>query len=630
MSGTTGTSFAATRSEGVPAQQITNWQMLRRLVLLGYEYRWGALLMIGMHVLLVALGLATLGLTGVGIDYIRHVVQPESRAPSWPFGLVPPTAWTPPQVVVALSIAILVSALANAFVRFLAAIATANLTQTILVRLRAGVFEKLQRLSFHFYDAGESSSIINRAAGDVNAVRSFVDAVLIKIVTVALTLGVYLVYMLRVHVWLTILCLISSPLLWVGAVLFSRLVQPAYRRASELGDAMVRTLVESLTGIHVIKGFAREPQEIAKFEEATKKIRDQKESIFWQVSTYQPIMGFLTQVNMLVLIGYGGVLVVRGELQLGAGMFVFANLLHEFANQVSQIVNIANTIQSSLVGAQRVFEVLDAPVQIQSPPGAIRLPRARGEIVFDNVSFAYREGQPVLEGVTFRVNVGERIGICGPTGGGKSTLLSLIMRFYDVASGTIAIDGIDVRQLDVDDLRRNMGIVFQESFLFSHTVAANISFGHPEATDAQIVRAARIALAEEFVTALPQQYDTVVGEHGSNLSGGQRQRLAIARALLPDPPILLLDDATASVDPETEHEIRAALEAAMERRTTLVVSNRVSTLRRTDRILVIEDGGLAAIGTHAELLRSSEYFRQLTELQYADAWEDPLLEPLPK
>ncbi len=604
--------------------------MLRRLVLLGYEYRWGALLMIGMHVLLVALGLATLGLTGVGIDYIRHVVQPESRAPSWPFGLVPPTTWTPPQVVVALSIAILVSALANAFVRFLAAIATANLTQTILVRLRAGVFEKLQRLSFHFYDAGESSSIINRAAGDVNAVRSFVDAVLIKIVTVALTLGVYLVYMLRVHVWLTILCLISSPLLWVGAVLFSRLVQPAYRRASELGDAMVRTLVESLTGIHVIKGFAREPQEIAKFEEATKKIRDQKESIFWQVSTYQPIMGFLTQVNMLVLIGYGGVLVVRGELQLGAGMFVFANLLHEFANQVSQIVNIANTIQSSLVGAQRVFEVLDAPVQIQSPPGAVRLPRARGEIVFDNVSFAYREGQPVLEGVTFRVNVGERIGICGPTGGGKSTLLSLIMRFYDVSSGTIAIDGIDVRKLDVDDLRRNMGIVFQESFLFSHTVAANISFGHPEATDAQIVRAARIALAEEFVTALPQQYDTVVGEHGSNLSGGQRQRLAIARALLPDPPILLLDDATASVDPETEHEIRAALEAAMERRTTLVVSNRVSTLRRTDRILVIEDGGLAAIGTHAELLRTSEYFRQLTELQYADAWEDPLLEPLPK
>lgn len=604
--------------------------MLRRLVLLGYEYRWGALLMIGMHVLLVALGLATLGLTGVGIDYIRHVVQPESRAPSWPFGLVPPTAWSPPQVVVALSIAILVSALANAFVRFLAAIATANLTQTILVRLRAGVFEKLQRLSFHFYDAGESSSIINRAAGDVNAVRSFVDAVLIKIVTVALTLGVYLVYMLRVHVWLTILCLISSPLLWVGAVLFSRLVQPAYRRASELGDAMVRTLVESLTGIHVIKGFAREPQEIAKFEEATKKIRDQKESIFWQVSTYQPIMGFLTQVNMLVLIGYGGVLVVRGELQLGAGMFVFANLLHEFANQVSQIVNIANTIQSSLVGAQRVFEVLDAPVQIQSPPGAIRLPRARGEIAFEDVSFAYREGQPVLEGVTFRVNVGERIGICGPTGGGKSTLLSLIMRFYDVSSGTITIDGIDLRQLDVDELRRNMGIVFQESFLFSHTVAANISFGHPEATDAQIVRAARIALAEEFVTALPQQYDTVVGEHGSNLSGGQRQRLAIARALLPDPPILLLDDATASVDPETEHEIRAALEAAMERRTTLMVSNRVSTLRRTDRILVIEDGGLAAIGTHAELLRTSEYFRQLTELQYADAWEDPMLEPLPK
>ncbi|AMV21482.1 ABC transporter ATP-binding protein [Planctomyces sp. SH-PL14] len=604
------------------APEISNWQMLRRLVRLGYEYRWGALLMVVMHVLLVGLGIATLGLTGLGIDYIRHVVQPDSRAPAWPFGIAPPADWTPRTVVAILSLLILVAALANALVRFLAAIATANLTQTILVALRAGVFEKLQRLSFHFYDSGESSSIINRAAGDVNAVRSFVDAVLVKIVTVALTLAVYLVYMLRVHVGLTFWCLISSPLLWIGAVLFSRLVQPSYRRASELGDAMVRTLVESLTGIQVIKGFAREPEEIAKFEAATRRIRDQKESIFWQVSTYQPIMGLLTQVNMLVLIGYGGILVVRGEVQLGAGLFVFANLLHEFANQVSQIVNIANTIQSSLVGAQRVFEVLDAPVQIQSPPGAVRLPRARGIVEFAGVTFGYRPGQPVLHDVSFRGEPGERVGICGPTGSGKTTLLSLIMRFYDVDAGRVMIDGTDVRQLDVDDLRRNMGIVFQDSFLFSHTVAANIAFGHPEATLEQIERAARIALAAEFVEALPQRYDTVVGEHGSNLSGGQRQRLAIARALLPDPPILLLDDATASVDPETEHEIRAALDAAMERRTTLVVSNRVSTLRKTDRILVIEDGRITAVGTHHDLMASSPYFRQLTDLQYTDALEE--------
>lgn len=615
------TTAAGTTAEP-KAPEISNWQMLRRLVRLGYEYRWGALLMVGMHVLLVGLSIATLGLTGLGIDYIRHVVQPTSREPAWPFGIMPPADWTPRTVVAALSLLILAAALANALVRFLAAIATANLTQTILVALRAGVFEKLQRLSFHFYDSGESSSIINRAAGDVNAVRSFVDAVLVKIVTVALTLAVYLVYMLRVHVGLTFWCLASSPLLWVGAVLFSRLVQPAYRRASELGDAMVRTLVESLTGIQVIKGFAREPEEIAKFEAATRRIRDQKESIFWQVSTYQPIMGLLTQVNMLVLIGYGGILVVRGEVQLGAGLFVFANLLHEFANQVSQIVNIANTIQSSLVGAQRVFEVLDAPVQIQSPPGAVRLPRARGIVEFAGVTFGYRPGQPVLHDVSFRVEPGERVGICGPTGSGKTTLLSLIMRFYDVDAGRVMIDGIDVRQLDVDDLRRNMGIVFQDSFLFSHTVAANIAFGHPEATLEQIERAARIALASEFVEGLPQRYDTVVGEHGSNLSGGQRQRLAIARALLPDPPILLLDDATASVDPETEHEIRAALDAAMERRTTLVVSNRVSTLRKTDRILVIEDGRITGVGTHHDLLASSPYFRQLTDLQYTDALEE--------
>jgi ATP-binding cassette subfamily B protein len=578
--------------------------------------------MVLLNVVLVVLSLATLGLTGLGIDFIRHQVQPGSLPPRWPFGMAPPASWTPMTVVSVLAAVIFVTAIANAAVRFLAALATADLTQTILIRLRAGVFEKLQHLSFRFYDAGESSSIINRAAGDVNAVRSFVDQVLIKIVTVTLTLAVYLVYMLKVHVLLTVCCLLTCPLLWVGAAWFSKVVQPAYRKSSELGDAMVRTLVENLTGIHVVKGFAREPQEIAKFATATQRIRDAKESIFWQVSTYQPIMGLLTQVNMLVLIGYGGHLVVQGEVQLGAGLFVFANLLHEFANQISQIVNIANTIQTSLIGGQRVFEVLDAPVEIKSVSGAIRMPRARGEIEFRDVSFSYRAGQPVLENVSFRVEPGEKLGITGPTGAGKSTLLSLMMRFYDVTSGSITLDGVEIRQIDVNDLRRSMGIVFQDSFLFSHTVAANIAFGYPDAEMEQIEKAGRIALADEFVQRLPKKYDNMVGEHGSNLSGGQRQRLAIARALLPDPPILVLDDATASVDPDTEHEIRAALDAAMTRRTSLIVSNRVSTLRRADRILVLEDGRVSGLGTHAELLKTSDYFRKLAELQFADEWDE--------
>lgn len=617
MSASPSAATGPTTASASEAIKPSNWVLLRRLIAIGFEYRRGCVEMIAMHLGLVALTLSGLGLTGLGIDYIRSVIEPGSTTPQWPFGIVPPTDWTPMQVVLAIAGAVMIAGLLTALLRYFAAIAAARLTQRVLLRLRSDVYEKLQQLNFDFYDSGESSSIINRAAGDVSSVRSFVDGVIIKVLSVLLTLIVYLVYMLRVHVPLTLVCLSTTPLLWLGASRFSRIVQPAYRKASELGDAMVRTLVENLQGIHVVKGFAREPEEIARFDQANDAIQDEKESIFWMLSTWQPTIGFLTQVNMLILIGYGGWLVIKGEMALGSGLFVFANLLHEFANQVSQITAVANTIQSSLVSSQRVFEVLDTPIRIVSPPNAVVLPRARGEIAFDAATFSYKHGTPVLRDISFTVKPGECLAITGETGAGKSTLLSLLMRFYDVDRGVVRIDGHDVRSLNLDSLRKNIGIVFQEAFLFSHTVAANIAFGRPDATLDDIERAARIACADRFIDEMPDRYDTIVGEHGANLSGGQRQRLSIARALLLDPPILLFDDATASVDPETEHEIREALDSAMQGRTTLVVSNRLSTLRRADRILILEDGQVTAIGHHEELMHSSPYYRRLSELQFA-------------
>ncbi len=589
--------------------------LLRRMLGLALEYRWPCAVVVLMQGGLVFLNLATLGLTGLGIDYLQWAVAEGVEAPRWPLGLTPPAGWSPVAVVAALSAGVFLSALLSAGLKFLAAITSAALSQRILIRLRTEVYQKLQTLSFRFYDAGESSSIINRAAGDANNVRAFVDGVIIRLVTTGLTLLVYTIYMVQVHAGLTLACLASTPLLWCCAVVFSRVVQPAYRQASESGDVLIRTLVENLQGMQVVKGFAREQEQAQQFAIVNGNIRRLKESIFWRLSAFQPAMGLLTQLNLLILLGYGGKLVIRGELSLGAGMFVFAGLLQEFATQVAHITNIVNSIQTSLASAERVFEVLDEPERIVRLPDSVRFSGVRSGIRLNRVSFGYSAARQVLRDVTLTIAAGECVGITGPTGSGKTTLLSLLKRFYDVDAGEILFDGQDIRTLDPDDVRRASGIVFQDSFLFSNSVAANIAFGAPGATLAQVERAAQIAAADGFIREMPEGYDATVGEHGSNLSGGQRQRLCLARALITEPSVLLLDDVTSAVDPETEHEIRLAMESAMRGRTTVVVSNRLSTLRQTDRIVVLMDGGVAAVGTHAELLEDCDYYRQLAALQ---------------
>ena len=613
------TACEATRGESDAV--YTPGMLIERLLGLAWRYRLACLSVLLLQALMVVFSLSALGLTGLAIDVLRAHVEGTAGQFDWPLGIAPPAEWSSMGAIVAIATLILAMALSHALVRFGAALAVARLTQRVVVQLRADVYDKLQRLSFRFYDSRQSSSIINRAAGDVQAARMFIDGVIIKVLAVLLTLGIYLFYMLQVHVPLTIACLATSPILWWAAVNFSRIVQPQYRKNRELEDQMVLTLVENFQGVQVVKGFARQSEELAKFTNANGAIRTQKEQIFRKISTYQPLMGLLTQFNMLVLLGYGGYLVVQGELNLGAGLFVFANLLHEFANQVGQITNIANTIQTSLVGAQRVFEVLDAPVEISALESPTEVAPMRGSVRFECVSFAYQPGLPVLEEIDLEVNVGECVAIVGDTGSGKSTLLSLIPRFYDVAAGTVRVDNQDIREMPLYHLRRNIGLVFQESFLFSNTIAANIAFGYPDATMGEIIAAARRASAHEFITELSEGYETIIGEHGSNLSGGQRQRLAIARALLLNPPILILDDAMASVDPETEHEIQEALLHAMHGRTTLYVSNRVSALRRADRIVVLQHGRIVGQGTHMELLKSSGYYRRLAQLQLEQSSE---------
>ncbi len=606
--------WPALNRKGVGRQRL-----LGRLLFLSLRYRWDCLRVIAFQLALVVLGLGGLGLTGLGIDYLRHCVDMRSPMPVWPWGTAVSADTRPMVVMASIAAGVLLLACGNAVLRWLAAIRAADLSQRVLTDLRCEIYDKLQRLSFRYFDTHESSSLINRAGSDAQAVRTFVDGVIVKIVTVLLTLLIYFVYMLRVHVGLTLACLAATPLLWIGAVRFSRAVQPSYRRASELMDRAVSILVENVNGAQVVKGFGRQSEQIAKFAEATRRVRQEREAIFWKISTFQPLMGAITQSSLLVLLAYGGILAVRREISLGAGLFVMANLLQEFAAQIGNITNISNTIQTSLAGAQRVFDVLDSPADVSCPVRPARSGRALGALRFDGVDFCYASGVPVLRGIGLEVEAGQCLGIAGETGAGKSTLLAMVARLYDVSGGAVLVDGVDVREWDLHALRRSVGIVFQESFLFSNTVRANIAFGRPHASQFEVVRAARLAAADRFIQDLPEGYDTVVGEHGSNLSGGQRQRLTLARALLHDPPILLLDDAMASVDPETEHEIQQAFDRSLRGRTTLLVSNRVSSLSRADRIVVLQAGCITQFGRPSELLEQPGYYRRLWELQCSPA-----------
>jgi len=594
-------------------------KLIRRLLKLSWVHRWGCLQVLVLQMLQLALTLSALGLTGLGIDVIHFASNPSVEPPRWPFGFAPPEAWSPMEELVLVAGLILLFAVLKAGLGFANTVAVGHLVhRKVVVGLRSAVYDKLQRLSFRFYDSSGTGSLINRVTGDVMSVRMFIDGVILPLLVVLMSLAFYLYYMLNIHVMLTFACLATTPILYALAVRFSKRVRPAYKRNRELVDNLVRKLAETIQGIAVIKGFGRERDEAKRFEQAAEEVREQQGWVFRQTSRFGPTIGFLTQVNMFILLVYGGYLLLQGELPLGAGLVVFASLLSQFSNQVNQISSITNHIQRSFTGARRVFEVLDRPVEVKSKRDAVRIDRARGALEFQEVSFDYTERSSALHGVSFKVEPGTCVAILGATGSGKSAMLSLIPRFYDPNAGRVLLDGHDLRDLNLDDLRKNIGIVFQESFLFRQTIAENIAFGHPDATREQIEEAARIAGAHQFILEMPDGYESYLSEGGADLSGGQRQRMAIARAILLQPTLLLLDDPTAAIDPQTEHEILEAMESAMRGRTTFVVAHRLSTLRRADVILVLEEGRIVEMGSHQDLMKRGGHYQRAAGLQIID------------
>lgn len=593
-------------------------RLLERLFGLSFQYRRECAAVFGFQVLLLALGLSGLGLSGLAIDVTRHALDPGAPAPRWPFGLEPPPEWSVLGVLAGVGGLVLGMAALRAVLVYRYSIEVGRLMHLRLVpELRTRVFDKLQRLSFRFYDENASGSIINRVTGDVQNVRAFVDGVLLQGAIMCLSLSVYLVYMLRAHVGLSVLCLSLMPLIWLMTTRFSRRTRPEYQKSRELTDDLVLAMSEGMHGIQVTKVFGREQFELERFSHKNSRLLEQQRSIFASVSRFTPALSLVTQLDTALLLAYGGYLVATHALSLG-DLIVFAGLLQQFSGQVQSTAGIANTLQQSLASARRVFEVLDAPIEVKSPERPEALGRARGAVRFEHVSFGYG-GEDVLHDLAFEVAPGQRVGIFGPTGSGKTTLMALIPRFYDVKSGRVSIDGHDVRALELDELRRQIGVVFQESLLFKSTIAANIAFGHPEATREAVEQAARVAGAHEFIVGLERGYDTVLEEGAVNLSGGQRQRLALARALLLEPPLLLLDEPTAAQDAETEHEVLRAIERATRGRTTFLVGSRLSSLRSADLILVLERGRIVERGSHAQLMQQKGVYFQAATLQAADS-----------
>lgn len=483
-------------------------------------------------------------------------------------------------------------------------------SQNVAYDLRNAIHRQLSSLSFSYHDRTETGQLLSRAVQDVDRIRFLAGRALLRIVEGGTLLLGTAIVLLLMNPRLALLALITTPLLAYRGLQFGRHFRPLSLAIQQQLAMLTTRLEQNLRGTRVVKAFAQETAEITHFDRENEHWFDLATQAARLQALNLPFMDLIANIGTVFIIWYGGQLVIRGALTLGE-LVAFSTYLSQLAQPVRRLGFIVSAIAQAAAAGERVFEILDAVSEVRDAPGAKVLPPVSGHVRFEEVSFAYFGRHQVLHEMTFEAAPGQVIALLGATGSGKSTIINLIPRFYEPTSGRITVDGWDIGHVTLNSLRDQIGIVLQETTLFAASIRENIAFGCPDATEDEIVAAAKAAQAHSFIVETPQGYDTPVGERGATLSGGQKQRIAIARALLKDPRILILDDATSSVDTETEQLIQMALERLMQGRTSFVIAQRLSTIRKADLVLMLEKGRIAAQGTHKELLRTSGLYAEV-------------------
>lgn len=513
---------------------------------------------------------------------------------------------------------ILIIGAGNALLTYLQRYTSEWIAQHIGYDMRNQLYDHIQHLPFSFHDRAQTGQLISRSIEDVRSIERFTGFGIIELMRVLLLLIGISVLLFSTNTRLAAIALMPMiPLVLITSNFGQRIGAYFLAVDNSLGELSAR-LQENVTGIQVVRAFAREPYEINRFDETNRELYDARVTVLGEWSKIMPSTNLLVTLGTILILWFGGLMVMNRELTIGE-LVAFNSYLLMLASPAQQLAWLVNAAGEAVAGVQRAYDILDTKPQIQSPADAQVLATLSGTVEFRQVCFQYTgEKAHALEDIELSVKPNQIVALIGPTGSGKTSLVNLIPRFYDVSEGAVLVDGQDVRDVDLVSLRNQIGIVLQTSLLFSISVGENISYGRPEARKEEIIVAAKTAQAHEFIQELPEGYDTVVGERGVTLSGGQRQRIAIARALLMNPRILILDDSTSSVDTQTEYQIQKALEHLMEGRTTFVIAHRLSTVRRADIILVMEDGRVVERGTHAELLSKDGLYREIYDLQLRD------------